>query len=77
MTTITTATSALVCQRFNVQGMTCHHCELAVADELNKLAGVSLVTVDAAAGIAITESAEPLDGDAVAAAIARAGYQLV
>ena len=64
------------CQKFQVAGMTCHHCEMAVAAELSKLPGVTLVTVDVAAGVAVTESVETLDLSAVAAAIDDAGYEL-
>jgi len=73
----TTATMPTVCQRFRIAGMTCHHCEMAVSAELAKLAGVTRVHVDAAAGTAITESVAPLEREAVAAAVDEAGYELV
>jgi copper chaperone CopZ len=65
-----------VCQKFEIVGMTCGHCQLAVTAELAKLPGVTLVTVDVAAGTAITESVDVLDLAAVAAAIDEAGYEL-
>jgi len=71
-----TTLTATVCQRFEIAGMTCHHCELAVAAELSELVGVTQVVVDAAAGTAIVECVEPLDRAAVAAAVAEAGYEL-
>ena len=77
MNTITAPGPALVGQKFDIEGMTCGHCEMAVTAELSKLAGVCRVAVDAAAGTAITESIEPLDLAVVAAAIDEAGYRLV
>lgn len=77
MTTATTDTAATVCQKFDVAGMTCHHCEMAVAAELSKLPGIAKVVVDAAAGTVVTESVTPFDRSDVAAAIDEAGYQLV
>ena len=76
MTNATATTTAAVCQKFDVAGMTCHHCELAVAAELSKLPGIARVVVDAAAGTVITESATPLDRADVAAAVDEAGYRL-
>jgi copper chaperone CopZ len=70
-------TTATVGQKFRVDGMSCHHCEMAVTSELSKLEGVCRIAVDVAAGTVITESAAPLPLDAVAAAIDEAGYELV
>jgi copper chaperone CopZ len=67
---------ATVAQRFTVTGMTCSHCERAVIAELSKLAGVTRVAVDVAAGSVVTESVDTLPIDAVAAAIDDAGYEL-
>jgi copper chaperone CopZ len=64
-------------QKFFVAGMTCRHCERAVAAEVRQLDGVTSVVVDATAGTVITESVEPLPLDAVAEAVAEAGYELV
>jgi copper chaperone CopZ len=66
-----------VARTFHVAGMTCSHCERAVTAELERLEGVTRVTVDVAAGTVITESVEPLPFDAVAAAVDEAGYRLV
>jgi copper chaperone len=74
MSTLLTAT---VGQKFEVNGMTCSHCEAAITAELARLPGVTRVAVDVAAGTVITESVEPLALDIVAAAIDDAGYRLV
>jgi copper chaperone CopZ len=73
----TTAPIATVGQKLRVAGMTCQHCEMAVAGELSKLAGVTRIDVDVAAGTVLTESVEPLDLDEVGAAIDAAGCELV
>lgn len=72
-----TALTATVGQKFTVVGMTCSHCEMAVATEIGRIDGVTRVAVDVAAGTVVTESVEPLPIDAVAAAIDEAGYRLV
>ena len=68
---------AAVGQKFAVTGMTCGHCEMAVAAELSKLEGVTRVAVDVVTGTVITESVETLPIDVVAAAVDAAGYELV
>lgn len=79
MQTMTTSPAqiATVGQRFQIAGMTCSHCEVAVTAELCRLTGVTRVAVDAATGTAITESMTPLDRVDVAAAVDEAGYELV
>lgn len=76
MSTTTPTPTATVGQRFCVAGMTCHHCEMAVTDELSKLDGVTRVSVDVAAGTVVTESVAPLALADVAAAVEAAGYEL-
>jgi copper chaperone len=63
-------------QTFCVVGMSCHHCEMAVAAELSKVAGVIRVGADATTGTVTTESTAALAVEAVAAAIDEAGYEL-
>lgn len=62
-----------------VRGMTCSHCVNAVTDEVGALPGVESVTVDlqpeGVSAVAITTSA-PVAQDAIAAAVAEAGYEL-
>ena len=62
---------------FTVQGMTCGHCEAAVAKEVAKVAGVSAAVASADAGTVEVTSDGPVDRAAVADAVAEAGYELV
>jgi copper ion binding protein len=62
---------------YTVQGMTCGHCVSSVSAEVGALPGVSKVDVDLATGAVTVISEEPLDIDAVRAAVDEAGYQLV
>jgi copper chaperone CopZ len=64
-------------RRYVVRGMSCAHCETAVRDELIRLATVTEVVVDAAAGTVTIDSTAPLDVAAIAAAVDDAGYELV
>ncbi|MFD5700147.1 heavy-metal-associated domain-containing protein [Streptomyces lasiicapitis] len=61
----------------DVKGMTCGHCEGAVAGEIGELAGVSSVEAVAATGKVTVVSAAPLDEEALRAAVDEAGYELV
>lgn len=62
-----------------VRGMTCGHCVNAVTEEVGTVTGVDTVTVDlqpeGTSRVVITASA-PVDPDALAAAIAEAGYEV-
>lgn len=60
-----------------IDGMTCGHCERAVAGELAKLDGVSDIRVSAAEGAAAFNAASPIGREQLAAAVAEAGYELV
>ncbi|MBB5111290.1 heavy-metal-associated domain-containing protein [Micromonospora echinospora] len=62
---------------YQVSGMTCGHCVNSVSTELNALPGVSDVQVDLATGRVTVTSQNPLDADAVRAAVDEAGYDLV
>jgi copper chaperone len=65
---------------YPVTGMTCEHCARAVTSELEKLSGVSGVTVDLApdgvSSVTVT-SAAPLPEDAVTEALDEAGGYLI
>ncbi|MGO4457400.1 heavy-metal-associated domain-containing protein [Streptomyces sp. M-16] len=61
---------------YKVTGMTCGHCEGAVAAELTALAGVSSVKAVAATGEVTVVSAAPLAEEDVRAAVDEAGYEL-
>lgn len=59
-----------------ITGMTCHHCELSVQEEVGALPGVNSVVADHAAGTARVESSAPIDAAALRAAVEEAGYAL-
>lgn len=59
-------------QTFQVQGMTCQHCARAVEDAVQTLDPQAAVSVDLPSGRVDVNSAQPRD--ALAAAIAEAGY---
>ncbi|WP_329394636.1 heavy-metal-associated domain-containing protein [Streptomyces lydicus] len=61
---------------YRVTGMTCGHCEGAVASEIGEIAGVSSVQAVAATGLVTVTSKAPLDEEAVRAAVDEAGYEL-
>jgi copper ion binding protein len=61
---------------YGVRGMTCDHCVAAVTGEVSRVAGVSGVAVDLAAGTVVVTSAGPVDEAAVRAAIDEAGYEM-
>lgn len=62
-----------------VRGMTCAHCVNAVTEEVGAVTGVETVTVDlqpeGTSTVTITATA-PVDPDALAAAVAEAGYEV-
>ncbi|MFI7247996.1 heavy-metal-associated domain-containing protein [Micromonospora chalcea] len=62
---------------YQVSGMTCGHCVNSVSTELSALPGVTDVQVDLATGRVTVTSQNPLDTDAVRAAVDEAGYDLV
>ena len=59
----------------SVPGMTCGHCEAAVQQEVGALAGVTSVVVDLDTKD-VTVTGDPLDRDAVVAAIDEAGFDV-
>ena len=64
-------------REYQVSGMTCGHCELSVREEVEQIAGVTDITVSAAAGtLSITAPAD-LDDAGVIAAVEEAGYSAV
>ncbi|MET7467385.1 heavy-metal-associated domain-containing protein [Micromonospora sp. NPDC005686] len=62
---------------YQVSGMTCGHCANSVSTELSALPGVTDVQVDLDGGRVTVTSRNPLDVDAVRAAVDEAGYDLV
>ena len=63
-------------RRYAVTGMTCRHCVISVTEELSEIDGVTAVAVDRDAGQATVTGAGFSD-EAVAAAVAEAGYEVV
>ncbi|CAN5346462.1 MAG: heavy-metal-associated domain-containing protein [Nocardioides sp.] len=59
-----------------VVGMTCQHCVASVTEEVSEMPGVTGVEVTLDDGALRITSSEPLDREAVAAAVAEAGYTL-
>lgn len=62
---------------YAVKGMTCGHCVQAVSTEVGRVAGVTGVEVDLAAGAVTVTSEGPADEQAVRAAVDEAGYEVV
>ena len=69
-------TSSDTTRNFTVSGMTCSHCVLSVREEVSEVAGVSDVDVDLASG-RLTVTGENVSDEAVRAAVADAGYEVV
>jgi copper chaperone len=61
---------------YSVTGMTCDHCVRAVETEVGRVAGVTSVSVDLDAGQVTLVSEDPVDRDAVRAAVEEAGFEL-
>lgn len=61
---------------YTVIGMTCRHCVDAVTEEVGGIEGVTGVDVDLASGRVSVTSEQPVDDDAVRAAVDEAGYEL-
>lgn len=62
---------------FSVPGMTCGHCEQAVATELSKVAGVTSVAVDLDTKQVIVDSESPVDWKVIVDAVDEAGFDAV
>ena len=60
---------------YTVTGMTCGHCVASVREEVGELAGVTDVSVDLASGRLVV-TGEGVTDEAVATAVAEAGYAL-
>jgi len=60
-----------------IKGMTCQHCVMAVTKALGALEGIKNVQVDLKSGLATYEEVKPVDPQKIAAAIKKAGYEVV
>lgn len=63
-------------RNYTVTGMTCAHCVASVTEEVQEIPGVENVEVVLDTGAVTVTSSQPLDDDAVRAAVEEAGYQL-
>jgi copper chaperone len=61
----------------SVTGMACDGCEEAVEQALERLDGVESASADQSADAVTIETSGDVDADALAAAVADAGYELV
>lgn len=68
--------SAIITRRLEVNGMTCSHCEHAIAAELGTVPGIDAVDVDATTGIVVLRCSFEPDPDAIRIAVHDAGYDL-
>jgi copper chaperone len=59
---------------FQVSGMSCGHCEVAVRGEVSGIAGVESIEVSAATGRLLVTSTAALPDQAVLDAVDEAGY---
>lgn len=69
--------SDMTTNEFQVTGMTCGHCEMAIRGEVSQLKGVDSVDVSARTGKLVVSTSTPVDDADVIAAVDEAGYQAV
>ncbi len=62
---------------YQVSGMSCGHCEVAIRSEVGQVPGIDSIDVSAQTGRLVVTSAHPLDDAAILAAVDEAGYQAV
>ena len=62
-------------REFNVEGMTCGHCEMSVQEEISEVAGVTAVKADHTTGT-VTVEGDVFSTADIAAAVKEAGYTL-
>lgn len=60
-----------------IEGMSCNHCVMAVTKTLEKIDGVSDVSVDLGAGVANYNETKPVDESLLRSEIEKAGYKVV
>ena len=60
---------------YSVPGVSCAHCQAAITEEVSGLDGVETVEVDLETKT-VSVTGEPLDEDAIIAAIDEAGYEV-
>jgi copper chaperone len=60
-----------------IKGMNCQHCVMAVTKALGAVDGIKNVNVDLKSGMANYEEVKTVDPVVIAAAIKKAGYEIV
>lgn len=60
---------------YNVTGMSCGHCEVAIRQEVSQLSGVTGVDVSSKTGRLVITSDQPLQHQSVLDAVDEAGYE--
>lgn len=60
---------------FQVAGMSCGHCEMAIRAEVEQVEGVQGVEVSAQTGRLVVTGSQPIDDAAILAAVDEAGYE--
>jgi copper chaperone len=60
-----------------IKGMSCQHCAMAATKALHAVDGIKNVQVDLKTGVATYEEVNPVDEKVIAAAITKAGYDVV
>ncbi|WP_291339262.1 heavy-metal-associated domain-containing protein [Corynebacterium sp.] len=63
-------------KNYQVEGMTCGHCEMSVQEEVGEVAGVSDVQASHETGT-VTVTGEGFTDELVTAAVEEAGYRVV
>ena len=63
-------------QTFQVEGMSCGHCELSIQEEVGEIPGVTSVKADHTTGKVVVEGAEVSRED-VDKAVEEAGFKLI
>lgn len=61
---------------YRVTGMSCHHCELSVTEEVSEVPGITVDSVSAQTGLLTVSAADAaaIDDNAIIAAVSEAGY---
>ena len=67
----------MVTSEFQVTGMTCGHCEMAIRNEVGQISGVQEIQVSAQTGKLVVVSEQGLADADVFAAVDEAGYSAV
>lgn len=63
--------------QYQVTGMSCSHCEVAITEEVAALAGVQKIEVSSTTGRLVVTSTQAIDDAQVIAAVDEAGYAAV